>query len=175
MVYDFNLLISYSPGFYAMARDEVREVLESLGASHPLISRTLAKGIMGVKTSLDPRQVIQGVRKIFEENPWRLRFTLKWISIDAWTSSDIEAMGGKVKELKDRISKGEKWRMTVEKRRYTKHHKIEIIEAIADLIDEKVDLENPDKILLLEIIGQYAGISILKPEEIFSTTKPYKT
>jgi tRNA acetyltransferase TAN1 len=63
--------------------------------------------------------------------------------------------------------------MTVEKRRYSQHHKIEIIRELADLIDEKVDLENPEKILRVDIIGRYAGISVLRPQDIFSVSKPY--
>ncbi len=61
--------------------------------------------------------------------------------------------------------------MKVKKRRYNLYHSIEIIEELAELIDEKVDLGNPDKILRVEIIGKNAGLSVLKPGEIFSTQK----
>ena len=61
--------------------------------------------------------------------------------------------------------------MTIEKRRYTQRHKTEIIKEIAELINQKVDLKNPDKILGIDVIGKYAGISLLKPKEIFSTSK----
>jgi len=63
-----------------------------------------------------------------------------------------------LEQLKGRIKQGERWRMTVEKRRYTLYHKIDIIKQLADLIDEKVDLRNPDKILRIDIIGKYAGV-----------------
>jgi tRNA acetyltransferase TAN1 len=65
--------------------------------------------------------------------------------------------------------------MIVEKRRYTRYHKIEIIEKVAELINEKVDLKNPDKILHIEIIGKYAGISLLTPRDTFSVAKFGKT
>ncbi len=61
----------------------------------------------------------------------------------------------------------------MEKRRYTVHHKVEIIEKLAELIDETVDLEKPDKILRIDIIGKYAGLSILTPQDIFSAAKPF--
>jgi tRNA acetyltransferase TAN1 len=76
-----------------------------------------------------------------------------------------------VEQLKTEIHAGEKWRITLEKRRFTKYHTIEIIKNIAELIDEKVDLKNPDKILHINIIGKYAGISILKPNDTFSTSQ----
>jgi tRNA(Ser,Leu) C12 N-acetylase TAN1 len=37
---------------------------------------------------------------------------------------------------------------------------------LADEIDAgPVDLENPQKMLIVEIIGEYAGFSLLSPEE----------
>jgi len=93
--------------------------------------------------------------------------------VDLWALSDMDSMKEAVRKLKNGIREGERWRMTVEKRRYTQHHKIEIIRELAELIDEKVDLENPEKILRLDIIGRYVGISILTPQEVFSTAKPY--
>jgi tRNA acetyltransferase TAN1 len=69
------------------------------------------------------------------------------------------------------IGTGETWRMIVETRRYTALHKVDIIREVAELIDERVDLENPDKILRIELIGKHAGISVLKPYEIFSAIR----
>lgn len=61
--------------------------------------------------------------------------------------------------------------MTVEKRRYTALHKIDIIREVAELIDERVDLENPNKIVRIDIIGKHAGICVLRPDEVFSTAR----
>ena len=52
-------------------------------------------------------------------------------------------------------------------------HKIDIIRVLADLIDEKVDLENPDRILRIDVIGRYAGLGVLAPRDVFSLAKPY--
>ena len=172
-MYDFNLLVSHHWGSSSQAMNEIRKILERLGDEKPQIRRTIARGVMGVKTSLNTRQLICRVRELFEEDPWILQFTMKWVPIDAWTTSKIEAIKEAVNQLKKKIHRGERWRITVRKRRYTEHHKIEIIEPIAELIDEQVDLENPDKILRIELIGRYAGISVLTPEEIFSVAKPY--
>jgi len=76
-----------------------------------------------------------------------------------------------VMNVREKIREGERWRMTVEKRRYTRYHKIEIIKELAELIQEKVDLKNPDKIVRVDIIGKYAAVSVLSPNEIFSTTR----
>lgn len=62
--------------------------------------------------------------------------------------------------------------MTVEKRRHTQYHKAEIIMELAKLIEAKVGLENPDKILRVALIGKYAGLAVLRPLDVFSVAKP---
>ncbi len=70
----------------------------------------------------------------------------------------------------DQIRDNEKYKIIVNKRRIH-NEKIEIIEKIAKNINKKVDLEHPDKIIRLEIIGKYTGISILKEDDVFSIGK----
>jgi len=171
-MYDFNLLVSYSWGMCGKAIEEVRSVLKSLGDEEPIVKRTFAEGIIGAKTPLDPREVIRELRTLFEREPFILQETLKWVPVDLWTLSEMDSMKEAVVQLKNKIQTGERWRMIVEKRRYTRYHKIEIIQELAELIDERVDLENPDKILRIDIIGKYAGFSVLAPKDIFSVAKP---
>ena len=47
----------------------------------------------------------------------------------------------------------------------------EIITKIANNIKNKVSLEFPDRILLIEILGNKTGVSILKKSDILSTEK----
>lgn len=170
-MYDFNLLVSYPWTVIRKARREIAYFLRLLGDEEPLIERTIARGIVGVKTRLDSRAVIRELKTLFNKDPSGFQYTLKWVPVDLWTSSDMESMREAVAKVKNKIEHGERWRMTVEKRRCTLYHKIDLIKVLAKLIDEKVDLTNPDKILLIDIIGKYAGISVLSPHEIFSTTK----
>jgi len=172
-IYDFNLLISCSWGVYGKAKKEIIHILEVLGDESPIVKRTIAEGIIGVKTRLDSREVVSGLRRMFNEDPLAFQYTLKWVPVDIWTLSDMDSMKEEVRKLRNKIQAGERWRMTVEKRRYSLHHKIEVIRELADLIDEKVDLKNPEKILRVDIIGRYAGISVLTPQEVFSVAKPY--
>jgi len=170
-VYDFNLLVSCPWTETGKAKREIFHFLRLLGDDNPVVQRTMARGIIGVKTRLDSRSVVRDLAPIFEKDTGAFRFTLKWVPVDLWVSSDIESMKEAVGKLKDRIKSDDTWRMTVEKRRYTLHHKIDIIKALADFIDAKVDLKNPRKILRIDIIGNYAGVSVILPDEVFSTTR----
>jgi len=170
-MYDFNLLVSCPWTMIWRAKREITDILKLLSDEQPVIKRTMARGIIGVKTRLDSREVIHGLRKLFTKDPLVLQYTLKWVPIDFWTYSDMDSMKDAVRNVMVKIHEGERWRMTVEKRRYTRYHKIEIIKELAELIQEKVDLKNPNKILRIDIIGKYAAVSVLSPNEIFSATK----
>lgn len=68
--------------------------------------------------------------------------------VERWVKSDIDSMKEALEELAPQIEEGETWRMTVEKRRYSDLHKSEIIRELAEIIDRKVDLKNPDKVVI---------------------------
>jgi tRNA(Ser,Leu) C12 N-acetylase TAN1 len=90
----------------------------------------------------------------------------RWLLVDV--GPDVEAMKDAVHRLRDRIEPTETWRMTLEKRRYTHHHQVELIRILADPIAAKVDLVHPDKILRVDILGPQAAMSVLTPGDIFS-------
>jgi tRNA acetyltransferase TAN1 len=168
----FNLLVSCSWGAHGRAKAEILKVLKALGDPAPVVTRTVARGVLGVRTRLESRRVIKELQAWYERDPLFLQDTCKWVPVDLWTEADVDRMREAVAGLRDRIGEGETWRMTVEKRRYTRHHTSEIIGALAALIERKVDLTNPDKILRIDILGNEAGMSVLRREEIFSVMKP---
>jgi len=75
-----------------------------------------------------------------------------------------------VKELAPAIGPGETFRVTIEARDSPYSDK-ELINALADAVDRKVNLDSPDKMVLLEIFGEYAGISVISPHEVVSIQK----
>jgi tRNA(Ser,Leu) C12 N-acetylase TAN1 len=144
----------------------------SLGDSSPFIERTIARGILGVRTSLDPRKVVAEFNERVVKNPNSFNYVLKLRPVDLWTAPTIADLKVAVSSLKGQIRPGERWGMEVELRRFTTLHKLEIIEPLAQLIDEKVDLRNAEKTVRIEILGDAAAVSVLKPEDIFSLRKP---
>lgn len=172
--YEYNLLASCEWNAVAAAQNEVRRLLVSLGDSSPKVERTIARGIIGVRTSLDARNIVGTLTELVAQDPAAVSQILKLRPVDLWVSSELVAMKEAVLRLRQSIKRGEKWRMEVEKRRFTKLHTAEIVGPLADLIDEKVDLENPDKILRIEILGNSAAVSVLKPEETFSFQKVHQ-
>lgn len=170
---DYNLIVSYELGALREAREDVLRVLRALGDQNPTVRRTVARGIVGVRTALDPRGVTKALRELCIKDPRSLGVTIKWTPIDLWVPSELAPMKEGVMKLRDRIRPGERWAMAVEKRRHTHHHKIEIIRELAGLIEREVDLKAPEKVLRVEIVGRYAGLAVLEPGEVFSARKPH--
>jgi tRNA acetyltransferase TAN1 len=73
-------------------------------------------------------------------------------------------------DLADRIAEKEKFRITVEKR-HTDLSSRTIIETVAKGIERVVDLDSPDKILMIEVIGQLAGLALIQPEDVLSVER----
>jgi tRNA(Ser,Leu) C12 N-acetylase TAN1 len=168
--YEFNLLVSGATRGLAAARGEILKLLRFLGDEQPLVARTAARGIVGVKTALDPRLVVQELRALLAHHPRLLQHTAKWVPIDLWTSSDIESLRRAVGRLKDRIAAGETWRMTVERRGHGIHTR-ELIALLAPLLAARVDLRHPQRILRVDMVGPFAALSVLGPADILSVAR----
>jgi tRNA acetyltransferase TAN1 len=82
----------------------------------------------------------------------------------------LDAIVKAVKDLAPAIGPGETFRITIEARESPYSDK-ELIGAIADAVDRKVSLDAPDKVVLLEIFGEYSGIAVISPQDIVSIQK----
>ena len=66
------------------------------------------------------------------------------------------------------IRSEESFRITIEKR-HSSLESLDIINAIASRIERRVDLENPDWIVLVEILAAQTGLAVIRQDEIFSS------
>ncbi|MEM4274335.1 MAG: THUMP domain-containing protein [Candidatus Nitrosocaldaceae archaeon] len=149
---------------------ELKEILGELGDNNAKIEYTNISGLVRCSTKLDAKDVIRRVKEIINEEPWRFRFILRLIPIDIVTNTEISKIRDIAIKLSSNIKEGESYKIEIEKRFTTLKSK-DIISSIAEAIDRRVDLEEPDWIILIEIIGRDTGISLLKKDEIFSLVK----
>ena len=167
---EFNILATSSRGFERYARSELRFLFEKIGDASPAIERTGVSGLIAVKTNVDAIEAIRLLRALLEQSPYEFRFTLRIIPIEKIVGTKLEMIQQAVIELISRIKENETFRVTVEKR-FTTIHSKEIIEKVAAAIKRKVNLTNPDKVVLIEVVGALTGVSILSPQDILSVQK----
>jgi tRNA acetyltransferase TAN1 len=168
---DFNLLATTSRGNEKQMCNELGYLLkEELGDPAPLVAKTGIRGLVAAETSLNPREVIEKFRAILQERPYEFRYALRILPVERVVATDLDEVRRVALELAAGIGENESFRVTVEKR-FTSLHTRDFIEAAATGIDRKVDLANPDKILLIEVVGGLTGVSLIKPSEVLAVVK----
>src|SRR3972149_4045912 len=168
---DFNLLATTSRGNEKHMCIELSYLLrEELGDATAVVGKTGIRGLVAAKTSLDPCEVIEKFRLILQERPYEFRYALRIIPIERVVPNDLNEIKRVATELAANIGENETFRVTVEKR-FTTLHSQDFIEAVATDIKRKADLENPDKILLIEVLGGLTGISLIKPSHVLAVVK----
>jgi tRNA acetyltransferase TAN1 len=84
--------------------------------------------------------------------------------------TDLDEVKRAATELAANIGENETFRVTVEKR-FINLHTRDFIEAAATDINRKVNLENPDKVLLIEVVAGLTGMSLIKPSDVLAVLK----
>lgn len=165
---DFNLIVSTFRFREEDACNEILDMIDEFGDGEAEAEITNITGLVLVRTKLDPFVVVEKIREIVSTEPWEVRYVLRVLPVEKIVAPELEDIQGAAGELAKKIGQEESFRITVEKRHSALHSK-EIISYVADAIKRKVDLENPGWIVLVEIIGGHAGVSIVRPDQIFSS------
>jgi len=167
---DFNLLVSTSRGNERNTCSEMWYLLGEVGDRTAIVERTQIIGLVVARTKIEPVKAVEGLRSLLIERPWEFRYTLKVTPMLGVVPSDPQKIEDFAVHLAESIGKDEKFRITVEKRRTSISGRA-LIDTIAKRIDRKVDLETPDKVLLIQIIGESTGVSVLAPSGILSVER----
>jgi len=165
-----NLIITCARNLESETKNEIKKILDDLGDQEPKILNVGMRGILMVDTIIEPSKIIDWIRTKIVEEPWLIRYCLRIIPIQSITETNIDKIKQNVIKLKDSIQKNDSYRITVEKRN-TSISTNEIITEVAKIFPDKVSLNKPDLIVLIEILGDKTGISILKDSELFSLDK----
>ena len=150
--------------------EEICSILEEFGDSEVKVSITEMSGILTAETKLDPIEVVKKIKEMVLDEPWSIRYCLRIIPIQKVIETKIEEIEKTVSDMNEQIVDGETYRISIEKRNSDLSSQ-EIIEKIANKIKNKVSLEFPDKVILIEILGNKTGVSILKKSDVLSIEK----
>jgi tRNA acetyltransferase TAN1 len=170
MIDNFNLLATTDQITESEASSELWMQLRAIGDDEPIVDRLWIKGLIHARTSLDPTEAIKLLRTEMEKYPDSFKNIYRILPIQRLVSTRIEEIAETTQTLAENIPEDDSFRITLEKRR-TDLHSREVIERVAQDIDRSVDLEEPDWILLVEIMGDITGISVIKPNEMLNIQK----
>jgi tRNA acetyltransferase TAN1 len=149
---------------------ELAYLLKEIGDPAPEAAKTGVRGVIVGKTALNPVEAIEKFRSILQERPYEFRYALRILPIEKVVRTDLNEIKRVATELAAKIGENETFRVTVEKR-FTSIHSRDFIEAAATDIQNKADLDNPDKILLIEVLGGLTGMALIKPADVLAVVK----
>jgi tRNA acetyltransferase TAN1 len=171
MIKGFNLIATTSRGNERPMINEILYLLkDELGDTQAQAAKTKIRGLIVAKTTLDPYIVLEKLHVVLKERPYEFRYALRILPIERVVPTDLEEIKRATAELAAKISENETFRVTVEKR-FTALHTKDLIEVAVVDIKQKANLKNPDKILLIEVLGASTGVSLLKPSDILAVVK----
>ena len=165
-----NLLVTCARNLEIETKNEIGKILDEIDGQESEVLNVGMRGILMVNTNIEPSKIINWVKDKVVEAPWLIRYCLRMIPIQSVTETEMSKITKEVIKLKDVIQQNDSYRITIEKRN-TDMSSTEIITEIAKIFPNKVSLNQPDWIILIEILGDKTGISILKENEIFSLDK----
>ena len=165
-----NLIVTCARNLEGEAEEEIIDILDELGDPDGKISISNMSGIITVQTKLDPIEVVRKMKEILLDEPWSIRYCLRVIPIQKIVETNLEKIQECISSISNKIEDNESYRILIEKRNSDISSK-EIITNIANQIKNKVSLDFPDKIILIEILGIVTGISLIKKSDILSLEK----
>jgi len=165
-----NLIITCQRNFEEQTTLEIQNSLERFGDTDAIIEKTIFSGIIQVQTSLNNMKVLENFKELIDDEPWLIKYCSRIIPIQEECESNLDEIRKTVISLSKRIKKNNTYRITVEKRHSSLHTK-DIISKIADSLSNKVSLENSDWEIIIQVLKDKTGISIIPLNSILSVDK----
>jgi tRNA acetyltransferase TAN1 len=163
----FNLIASTFRYREIQAEQELGGILNMLGDPLPELRSTTISGLLIGQTRLDPFSIPHMLVRLLNDEPWIFKYVQRVIPIQKVVNTELDMIRECVRDIASKIKPSETYRITVEKRHNT-IRSTEIIHSCASTVERKVNLANPDWIILIEVIQTMTGLSIIKPYQIFS-------
>lgn len=162
-----NLIVTCPRHFESEATDEIKGILEEMGDESPKIQKSNLSGILLIDSKNNPIDVSHKIREKIHDEPWSIRYVMRVIPIQKWIPNELDKIISEAKKLSEKIQENQKYRITIEKRN-SEISSQEIITKIADCVKRDVSLDNPDWIILVEIVGGFTGLSVIEKNDILS-------
>ncbi|MFA5312298.1 MAG: THUMP domain-containing protein [Methanomassiliicoccales archaeon] len=166
-----NMLVTFRPNEKGHAENEMRARLKDVNAQTESVEETNVEGVFEVLILGDPKKVVKDLRLLCIDAPELFLHTHHWVPIERWVGPYIDEMVKVAKEYEKGIEEGERWMLHLHKRHIGKHSADLIEKLTAPINRGKVDLERPERVVVVEILGDRAGMSLVRIDELLDVGK----
>jgi len=137
------------------------------GDNYPIISKLSFPGLIGALSNIEAKKIIHKIQRILKKNPNFFQFILKIIPLDYICETKTKVLTKLIQEHQNSfLSEGDTFKIVLKRRKHENIDRDNLIKRIANNIQNKVNLENPDIIIRIEVLGNFCGVSFLYPNDI---------
>lgn len=170
-----NLLITIQERHRDAARREVGALLERIGVKDYRFVE-VDEGMLGVRLPADdPKACVARLQPLLREDPLAFQHTHRWLPIEAWLKADRAALRKFGDAAQDAIGASETWKVELHRHRSALDRDLMINSLAGGIDNPHVDLDEADKTVALEIIGDAAAVSVLEPTQQLSVDRVLKS
>jgi tRNA(Ser,Leu) C12 N-acetylase TAN1 len=164
---DYNILVTFHQNEKTKAEQEIADRIKDAGLTLEDMMESSVAGLLMVRVLENSKEAVKKLRGFAFRFPELFRYTHHWTPIEEWVSSEPEVMVSAARNFGDRIREGDTWRLDLEKRHYAGGSSLDLIKMLTEPINRgTVDLTDPELILKVEIVGGFAGFSLVDKEEL---------
>lgn len=166
-----KILVTIDENARKDAQARVRDLLKQAGAENAVILNERPSGIIEAWVPGDPRPIVQRLNELYESDPSMFRGTYRWMPVESWARADPRDLEAYAELFRRRLKDDETWKVEVRKHaaEVSSH---DLIENITQLIDQpNVNLEDPDRTLFVNVLGDRLGFADIHPDELFEANR----
>jgi tRNA(Ser,Leu) C12 N-acetylase TAN1 len=169
---DYNVLVTFHHNERWKAEEEVADRIKEAGLSMEDLMESSVPGLLMVRVTGDGKEAVKKLRGFAFRFPELFHYTHRWTPVEEWVSSEPDEMLTAAKVFGERIKNGDRWRMDIEKRHYQGGSTLDLVKTLTKPIDRGVvDLEKPEVVIKVEIIGDFAGFALVSEEEVLDVNE----
>lgn len=163
-----NVIVTCPRRFEPEAGQEASRMLAKSGIGVSRVEATGMPGILVLQADSDPVRAVAAMAEAVADEPWSARYVQRAIPVQESVPAGEQEIVGAAVRLASRIGPGSAYRVTVEKRRTSLSARA-LISGIAGKLDRKVSLDEPDYVVMVQILGPEAGVSVIRPGDVLRT------
>jgi len=125
-------------------------------------------GLLTAKVDGDSVEFVKMLIEVVNSGYYIPRYVLRATPIMVVVKTDLDEVQRAVGELAERlIGPNETFKIEL-KKRGVKFDRVSVIEYVAKVVNRKVDLTRPDKLVWIEMFPSRTGVSVIRESENFS-------
>ena len=163
---DANLIVTHDSSHAGSAKEEIEKAFKAIKQKAKFLKGD-DEGVFKLRAG-NARKIVKSLSKM-KSKKGMFEHTFRWIPVDKWIATNVKAMQKEIKKMQKGIKKNEKWKMDLHKRHFDEMPSTELIMKLTEVVDKpKVDLDNPQKIMEVQIMGKKTGLALLNKDEILT-------